>query len=72
MKTLLIWQVWLGAFFPLGTNDQFSWACIGELGKSIRILKVRQNGRKTKTSACHRKGLNGFSILHLVSRVYSN
>jgi hypothetical protein len=47
MKTLLIWQVWLGAFFALGTNDQFSWACIGELGKSIRILKVRQNGRKT-------------------------
>jgi hypothetical protein len=45
---------------------------MGELGKSFRILKGRHIGSRAKTSACHRKGFNAFSLLHLVSGVYSN
>jgi hypothetical protein len=45
---------------------------MGELGKSFRILKVRHVGSKAKTRACNRKGFNAFSLLQLVSGVYSN
>jgi hypothetical protein len=45
---------------------------MGELGKSFKILKVRLVGSKAKTRAFNRKGFNAFSLLQLVSGVYSN